>query len=108
MSQFPVISDSSLAVKASAVGGVLVICHLGYTYFSSPLKEFPGPVLAKFTDLWRVWDYFSTTQIQSHQKLHEKHGPAVRIGPNMISLSDPSLLKTVYSTRGEFVKVKQP
>lgn len=33
--------------------------------------------------------------------MHEELGPAVRIGPNMISLSDPSLLKMIYSTRGE-------
>ncbi|KAI1859053.1 hypothetical protein JX265_010530 [Neoarthrinium moseri] len=28
----------------------------------------------------------------------------LRIGPNIVSLSDPDLLKTVYSTRGEFLK----
>ncbi|CAG8980606.1 hypothetical protein HYALB_00013761, partial [Hymenoscyphus albidus] len=36
--------------------------------------------------------------------LHGKHGPAVRIGPNVVSLSDPHLIKTVYSTRGNFLK----
>ncbi len=90
-----------------AAGLVLLLClgRLIFTYWSSPLRAFPGPVLAKFTDLWRLLDYWNCTQIDSHRRLHAKHGPAVRIGPNMISLSDPNLLKTVYSTRGDYVKV---
>ena len=97
--------DGALLAKALALGIPLVFARLLISYLTSPLKQFPGPFLAKFTDLWRVLDYFRCTQMQSHQELHKKHGAAVRIGPNMISLSDPALLKTVYSTRGEFPKV---
>jgi hypothetical protein len=99
------VANSPVATKAAIVGGTLVVCHLGYAYLTSPLRSFPGPLLAKFTDFWRVWDYFSTTQIKSHQELHAKYGTAVRIGPNMISVSDPALIKTIYSTRGDYVKV---
>lgn len=81
------------------------LLRLLFSYLNSPLRSFPGPFWAQFTDLWRVLDYWRCTQIQTHQQLHERLGPAVRIGPNMISLSDPSLLKTVYSTGGDFVKV---
>jgi hypothetical protein len=94
-----------MAVKALIMGLALLLLRLTITYLKSPLRAFPGPFWAQFTDLWRVLDYWKCTQIRSHQKLHEKLGPAVRIGPNMISLSDPSLLKTVYSTRGDYVKV---
>lgn len=94
----------------SALGLVcgLVLLRLVISYFSSPLRDIPGPFLAKFTDVWRMFDYWKTTQIQSHQELHRQHGAAVRIGPNMVSLSDPSLLKKVYDTRGNFVKVTMP
>jgi hypothetical protein len=96
----------SLAVKGVLLGlALLFLLRPVIAYFTSPLKSIPGPFLAKFTNLWRMLDYWKCTQIQSHRKLHEKHGPAVRIGPNMVSLSDPSLLKTVYSIRGDFVKV---
>ncbi|KAM0543294.1 hypothetical protein ACHAPJ_012378 [Fusarium lateritium] len=94
----------SLAAKALCLGFVLFGLRTLILYLTSPLKSFPGPFWAKFTDIWRLWDYWKTTQIQSHQELHKKLGPAVRIGPNMISLSDPGLLKAVYSTRGNFVK----
>ena len=77
------------------VGLGLVAARLLFSHVSSPLKEFPGPITAKFTDLWRFYDYWCCTHTSSHQTLHKKHGPAVRIGPNMISLSDPELLKQV-------------
>ena len=94
------------AVKAAVAAGMLIFGYLGYVYLTSPLRGFPGPFWAQFTDFWRMWDYWSCTQINTHRKLHEKHGPAVRIGPNLISLSDTSLIKTVYSTRGDYVKVR--
>ncbi|KAH6986398.1 cytochrome P450 [Ilyonectria sp. MPI-CAGE-AT-0026] len=90
--------------KVIALIIALFLLRLLFSYLNSPLRSFPGPFWAQFTDLWRVLDYWRCTQIQSHQQLHERFGLAVRIGPNMISLSDPSLLKTVYSTRGDFVK----
>lgn len=99
-------SGGFLTVRSAlALACGLVVLRLVISYFSSPLRSIPGPFLAKFTDAWRMFDYYKTTQIQSHQELHRQHGPAVRIGPNMVSLSDPSLLKKIYDTRGNYVKV---
>ena len=84
--------------------GVLVVSHV-VAYLRSPLKDIPGPFLAKFTNMWRLIDHFKATQISTQRRLHKNLGPAVRIGPNFVSLSDPTLLKTVYSTRGEYLKV---
>lgn len=95
-----------LVTKALALVAPFVIARMLISYLKSPLRPFPGPFLAKFTDLWRLLDYIKCTQIHSHQELHKELGPAVRIGPDMISLDDPSLLKTVYSTRGDFLKVR--
>lgn len=85
----------TVALPALIVGVTLVVARFLYSYVTSPLKALPGPFVAKFTDLWRFYDYWCCTQIKSHQTLHKKHGPAVRIGPNMVSLSDPELLKQV-------------
>lgn len=85
--------------------GILVLHHV-VAYIRSPLKDIPGPVLAKFTNVWRLIDHYNATQISTQRRLHEELGPAVRIGPNTVSLSDPTLLKTVYSTRGEYIKVR--
>jgi hypothetical protein len=96
---------TTLLTKALALGVVLAVARAVFIYLTSPLKDIPGPFLAKFTDLWRLFDYWNHTQIKSHQRLHEDLGPAVRIGPRMVSLSDPALFKTVYSTRGDYLKV---
>lgn len=86
---------------------VLVVSHV-VAYLRSPLKDIPGPFLAKLTNMWRLIDHYKATQISTQRRLHEELGPAVRIGPNVVSLSDPTLLKTVYSTRGEYIKVRHP
>ncbi|KAL1867101.1 hypothetical protein Daus18300_006500 [Diaporthe australafricana] len=83
--------------------GVLVLSNV-VAYFRSPLRDIPGPFLAKFTNVWRLIDHYRATQIPTQRRLHAELGTAVRIGPNVVSLSDPSLLKTVYSTRGDFLK----
>lgn len=83
---------------------VFIVSHV-VAYLRAPLKDIPGPFLAKFTNTWRLVDHYKATQISTQRRLHEELGPAVRIGPNIVSLSDPTLLKTVYSTRGEYHKV---
>ena len=40
-----------------------------------------------------------------NRNLHDKYGPAVRMGPNMISLSDVELIKTIYANDEHYKKV---
>lgn len=75
------------------------------SYLHSPLRRIPGPFLAKFTNLWRLFDVWGGRVELTHQLLHEKYGSAVRIGPDLVSLSDPTLLRTIYDSRGTFLKV---
>jgi hypothetical protein len=42
------------------------------------------------------------------KKLHEQYGPIVRIGPNLLDLDYPELIKTIYSTDGKWLKVGTP
>lgn len=39
------------------------------------------------------------------KKLHDKYGPVVRIGPNLVDLDYPELIKTIYSTDERWRKV---
>lgn len=75
------------------------------TYIRSPLKNIPGPFLAKFSNLWRFFNHYQKAHIETQIALHEKYGDAVRIGPNVVSVADPGLVKNIYSTRGTFLKV---
>lgn len=39
------------------------------------------------------------------EELHKKHGPVVRIAPNVLDLDIPELIKTVYNTKENYLKV---
>ncbi len=74
---------------------VLIVVSLD-SYFHHGLNRFPGPLAAKFSQLWL---FMNTRRGQHHQavfKLHEKHGNIVRLGPNYVSLADPADIKVIY------------
>lgn len=83
----------------------LYVLNIVVSYYRSPLKAIPGPFFAKFTNLWSIFNIASHHHQVTLQELHEKHGVAVRVGPNKISLGDPDWLRTVYDTRGIYRKV---
>ncbi|TGO19981.1 hypothetical protein BPAE_0325g00080 [Botrytis paeoniae] len=78
--------------------------YLAWYYFTSPLKSIPGPFLAKFTNFWRLIDTYNGRAELTHIFLHEKYGHAVRIGPNLVSLNNPDLVRTIFSLKGDFLK----
>ncbi|KAI1361625.1 putative benzoate 4-monooxygenase cytochrome P450 [Xylaria arbuscula] len=68
------------------------------------LRHIPGPLLPSLTNLPRVF-WVKTGQSQNyHQQLHEKYGEIVRMGPNMVSVSNPEVIPTLYPTRPGFPK----
>lgn len=90
---------------------LLSLCTLAFCYifvlpyFTSPLRSIPGPFLTKFSNLWRLLATYGGRPELEHRRLHEQYGPVVRLGPNCVSLSDPSLVKTIYNAKGDFIKV---
>ncbi|KAL3473205.1 cytochrome P450 [Aspergillus californicus] len=68
------------------------------------LRHVPGPFWAKFTNIQRV-SWVQTGHAHTiHQAVHEQYGDVARLGPNMVSLADPSLIPTLYPTRMGFPK----
>ncbi|PMD47216.1 putative P450 monooxygenase [Hyaloscypha variabilis F] len=84
----------------------VIICYVFYQFFLSPLRNVPGPYLARFTRLWELNSLragnFQRTQIA----YHEKYGPVVRIAPNRYSITDPAAFKTIYGHGSKFIKSK--
>ncbi|KAA8622942.1 hypothetical protein PtrSN002B_000224 [Pyrenophora tritici-repentis] len=93
-----------LLVKVLGLGALFIISQYVLAYLQSPLKKIPGPFLAKFSDIWRFLNHYGQTHIETQRKLHEQHGDIVRLGPNTVSVADQSLIKTIYNTRGTFLK----
>jgi hypothetical protein len=64
-------------------------------------------VVVGVTDLWRLWLVYTGNYAPLIKKLHEKHGPIVRIGPNLLDLDCPELTRVIYSTDGKWMKVSE-
>ncbi|KAL1977510.1 hypothetical protein VTN31DRAFT_369 [Thermomyces dupontii] len=82
----------------------LVLSVLLYNYIQSPLKSFPGPTATKFTNLWRLLNTANGNVHLTQMELHRKYGPAVRMGPNTLSVSDSTVIKTVYNASKPWTK----
>lgn len=102
------IALSDVATTLALWVGILFVSRFVWNYLRSPLKSYPGPAPTSFTNLWRMRDVYRGRCDQTQIALHRKYGPAVRMGPNMLSLSDPSLLSQVYNTKSPWLKVDQP
>ncbi|KAF5264218.1 hypothetical protein FOXYS1_5004 [Fusarium oxysporum] len=92
---------------ASIVGLVVLrrLLLVVYALFLDPLRDVPGPFLARFTRLWELREALSGTIVQTLLNLHKKHayanavaGPVIRIAPNMYSFSQPDDCKIIYTT----------
>ncbi|EXJ54980.1 uncharacterized protein A1O5_12891 [Cladophialophora psammophila CBS 110553] len=81
------------------------IARLLINKYGGNLDSIPGPFFAGFTNLWRVLNTLlsdpTETQIQLHRSLHSNF---VRIGPRVVSISDPKLIPTIYGIKSEFTK----
>jgi hypothetical protein len=51
-----------------------IVLHATYVYFLSPLKEVPGPFLARLTRLWELREVTGGKSHQTYIDLHKKHG----------------------------------
>ncbi|KAJ5133982.1 hypothetical protein N7448_000997 [Penicillium atrosanguineum] len=89
---------SSPWVQSLVALGLLLLTKLVWDNFLSPLRSIPGPLLAKSTNVWRAYHTHQGCVDRKHVELH------LRIGPNCVSISDPSLIRTIYSTRNPWKK----
>jgi hypothetical protein len=84
---------------------IIVTLFLASNYFTHGLNRYPGPLLATLTDWWRFFDVYGRRPEITHIKLHRQHGDVVRLGPNVLSFSDPAAIKQIYGLNRGFVKV---
>ncbi|KAF4458285.1 Cytochrome P450, partial [Fusarium albosuccineum] len=69
---------------------------------TSPLRNIPGPFLARFSRLWYLYQSYAGNFHLKNIELHRKHGRIVRLAPNTYSISEPD--KTVYGAGSRFEK----
>jgi hypothetical protein len=86
---------------------VLFVAWLAKNHLNHGLNKYPGPFLAGLTDWWRFLDVYGLRPDITHLKLHRQHGDIVRLGPNVLSFSDPKAIKQIYGLNKGFVKVSK-
>lgn len=68
----------------------------------SPLSRVPGPKSFAVTK-WRLaYEDWKGTSTRAICHLHQKYGPAVRIGPSMVSFSSLTALRTIYGPGSQY------
>lgn len=74
------------------------------TRYRHDLRKIPGPFLASFSNIDRIWSCAKGNQMDYHLSLHAKHGHMVRVGPNHVSVSDGKVIQQLYSISTKFIK----
>ena len=82
---------------------LLVIRSLATRYLGS-LRKFNGPVLASFTNAWRLNYVYWHRQEPPMLKIHEKYGDIVRLGPNVLAFRQPQAVLDIYGPQGRNFK----
>lgn len=80
-----------------------------YTQILDPLlrpdlRQIPGPILAKLTNLHRLALVNTGSAHIHHQDLHKRHGSFIRLGPNTVSIATPAAIPILYNTRTRYPK----
>ena len=88
----------------------LFVLALGCVYITSSywrLRHIPGPLLAKLTDLWRLFLVYRRRPEETQLRLHRQYGDLVRLGPNCVSVSGPDTTLNIYGIGKGFIKASQ-
>ncbi|KAJ1327353.1 cytochrome P450 family 628 [Microdochium nivale] len=100
------------ALAATAVGwlsyfAALYSSMMVYRSWFHPLRRFPGPFWAKFSQFWGVLKTAPKTDHFRHlDRMHQQYGEYVRVGPNLLSVSDPELVEPMHNTHTKFTKAE--
>jgi cytochrome P450 family 628 len=80
-----------------------------YRVYFHPLRHFPGPPLAKYSQ----WYHFYKVKIERDcdnfrylDRMHAKYGEYVRVGPNLLSVSDPDMVDPVHNPKTHYLKAE--
>ncbi|OQE14085.1 hypothetical protein PENSTE_c039G08490 [Penicillium steckii] len=82
----------------------VLIIRLLTNRYKRGICDIPGPLLAKYTRLWKLHSVWKGDHHHTAIDLHKKHGSLVRIGPNHISVGDPNAIPVIYGLNKGFTK----
>lgn len=85
---------------------MVVVLHLLRRRYATPLRKYPGPLLASFSRVRQLLSVASGKTQDDMMSLHANYGPIVRIAPNELSFSSPEAARQLLSAGKGFHKTK--
>ncbi|GJN69309.1 hypothetical protein PLICBS_003357 [Purpureocillium lilacinum] len=108
------VGHESLWVAFQFVSSVLGCCVVGifssilvYRLAFHRLNKFPGPFLARISNIYPTALSLKEPKFQLHrevQALHRQYGDIVRLGPSELSISDPRAVDLIHSNQSRCYK----
>ncbi|KAI5919309.1 cytochrome P450 monooxygenase-like protein [Camillea tinctor] len=98
------------AVQVTALGclaylGGIFVSMLVYRTCLHPLRRFPGPWLAQYTQFYHFFKVKDKIDNYRHlARLHAEYGDYVRVGPNLLSVADPDMIGVMFDRDTKFEK----
>ncbi|KAG5803548.1 hypothetical protein H9Q74_012956 [Fusarium xylarioides] len=75
---------------------LLLFYIIPYFYTYRHLRRIPGPLLARFSNIWLLYICRKSKRSDTVYNLHEQLGPVVRVQPNHVSIVDERAISLVY------------
>lgn len=97
-------ATNCLLVAISVLLFAIVRAVTHYFLDANSLRRFPAPSVAGFTPLWAIWHNARGMRYLAVEDAHRRLGPIIRIGPNILSFSDPRAYKEIYGHGSSIIK----
>ena len=97
------ISLANMYLELFVGSAILFGAYVYYQFYLHPLSNYPGPPLAKITDFWHAYVCSTMKRNEYIARAHDKYGPIIRIGPNMLYIATASSIDEIYTNR-KFLK----
>lgn len=85
-------------VAVAACAGLAGLRLVRRVWFS-PISHIPGPLLAKCSRYWTVWQMANNRRWLAVHELFGQHGPVVWVGPHNVASADCRSLGAVYQAK---------
>lgn len=83
---------------------IYIVCFVIYQVFFHPLAAYPGPLVAKFTDLYSLYHSWAGDRHVDFLNQHAIYGPVFRYGPNRLSFNTHTALHIIHGTKANIRK----
>ncbi|KAF1813184.1 pisatin demethylase [Eremomyces bilateralis CBS 781.70] len=97
-----------MAVKGLSLGACTILIYVTwqilYMRFFSPLRNVPGPFLAKLSGIWLLFIEMAGKRAKTVHELHRKYGPVVQLAPSEVSFITVDAIEALYGVQSLFPK----